>query len=82
MVTVTVTVLRAEEGLRLRWRSPFLFMSLVMVTPRGWATLAKGCQLWGSCQSGKGRYIAHRKELQKISEKYKKTLPLVAKEPA
>jgi hypothetical protein len=25
------------------------------------ATLAKGCQLWGGCRSGKGIYSAHRK---------------------
>lgn len=43
----------------------------MVVTPLG-ATLGKGCQLWGGCQSGKAGYITQRKELPKILGKLKK----------
>ena len=54
-------------------RSPFLFRSSFARYPPGGATFAKGCQFMEQLQSGKGRYGAHRKELPKILEKFKKT---------
>jgi hypothetical protein len=36
------------------------------------ATFAKGCQLRGGCQSGKGEYTAQRKELHEKLGNFKK----------